>query len=88
MLIDIFIVIGASIVAMVASFFPESDGVSLEALEAIESLAASIYVFNDIIAVDVLWDMVVLIFQIEIVIVTLHILRWMVRQTPMVGDKV
>ena len=88
MIFSIFIVVGASMVAAVVSLLPTSSGLSSSIITQIEGLATSVYVLNEIVAIDALWTSLVIIFAYELILLGFTTVRWFIRMTPLVGNRV
>lgn len=72
---------------MIAGLFPASQGLPDGALTSIQSLASSVLVFNEIIALDVLWTCIKLIIYFDVLLLGINLVRYGLRLTPFVGNK-
>jgi len=88
MLFSIFIIIASTLLSVVLSFFPTSTGYSTTVSSGIQSLAGYLYIFNNLIAIDVLFSCLVIYLTFEIILIGIQLIRWFIRFIPFFGNRV
>ena len=88
MISGLLIVIAGTLFGTIVALFPDAGTVSSEAQAAISNLANYTHLFNQIIAIDSLWDCLVIMVLFEISLLVITLIRYGLRLIPFFGHNI
>jgi len=82
MIFSVFISLGAGLLATIVAFLPSSTGLSPRVMEGMDGLLQYLYVFDKMIAIDVLWFSIGILMTFELIVIGFHMIRWVIGMIP------
>jgi len=82
-----FVYLAAYIVSTILFVFPQSSGLSTQATSAIASLGGYVGMFNPLIPIDTVLQIILLVISFELAVFGFRAFRWLFSHVPLVGGK-